>query len=246
MLAWVMLRAVLADLHLGHAPGDLEALASSLAEVRASGAEEVVFLGDVCVALVGFARYWDSTVQQALDLILELRHAGIRVVLVEGNRDFYLDTPALARFFDQTTAAHSFSVAGRRFLLEHGDLINRHDHAYLFWRSISKSQLARTWARLLPTRLARRIVHRTEARLAQTNFTHRLDLPTTSLTTAARRHFPSGVDVVLWGHFHRPWSFFEGSHEAHVIAGWLDGGTTVWIDEHGRLAETPRSGQPSR
>jgi UDP-2,3-diacylglucosamine pyrophosphatase LpxH len=235
MLAWVMLRAVLADLHLGRAESDLAGFQATVRMITERGAQEVVFLGDLFVALVGFEKFWDTTIRTALTELAELRRRGVRVVMIEGNRDFFLDEAALHPYRDVAAPVHSFVAGGRRFLIEHGDLINGRDRAYLFWRSVSKSKAARVWARFLPAPLARRIVFRTEARLAQTNFSYRIDLPAEELEAAARRHFASGVDVVLWGHFHRSWSFHEAGHAAHVVEGWLDQGQMLWIEPDGRL-----------
>jgi len=174
MLACFVLRAVLADLHVGQSPGDLERFLAAMDEVRRRGAGEVVFLGDLFRALVGFSRFWDGTVKRGLGELAELRRGGARVVMVEGNRDFFLDAPELDPFRDTSGPVHSFVAGGKRFLLEHGDLINRRDRSYRFWRSVSKSVAARAWARLLPRRLAQRIVFGTESRLAQTNFSYRV------------------------------------------------------------------------
>ena len=239
MLAWVVIRAVLADLHFGQAPGDLERFLASMEEIRGSHPDEVVFLGDLFRALVGFPRFWDRRVRRGLEALARLREGGARVVLVEGNREFFLDVRDLDPFRDSAGPTHSFVAGGRRFLLEHGDLINRRDRAYRFWRAISKSGPARVWARLLPRRIAQRIVFGTETRLARTNFTYRMELPEDELRAAARRHFEAGVDVVLWGHFHRPWSMVEGGREAHVVAGWLETGTVVWIGDDGALRGLP-------
>jgi UDP-2,3-diacylglucosamine pyrophosphatase LpxH len=239
-----VIRAVLADLHLGQAPGDLERFLASMEEVRRRRPGEVVFLGDVFRALVGFPRFWDRHIQRGLDELAALRNGGARVVLVEGNRDFFLDVPDLDPYRDSAGPVHSFVAGGRRFLLEHGDLINRHDRSYRFWRTVSKSGLARLWAQLLPRRIAQRIVLRTETRLAQTNFAYRKALPEEDLRAAAHRHFDAGVDVVLWGHFHRPWSLVEASREAHVVPGWMETGTVVWIGHDGTLLCVPdRRGQ---
>jgi len=138
--------------------------------------------------------------------------------------------------FDVTTQVHSFAAGNRRFLLEHGDLINRRDRAYLFWRTVSKSRIARAWAQVLPARLARRIVHGTEARLAETNFTYRKELPTAALTVAAHSRFRSGVDVVLWGHFHRPWALYEGDRE---LTSWGGGWTPTRLSGSVATAHSP-------
>lgn len=233
MLAWPVLRAVLADLHVGQGPGDIERFVSSVAGLRQRGANEVVILGDLFRALVGFPRFWDDTVRRGLGELASLRRDGTRVVLVEGNRDFFLDAPDLNPFRDAAGTVHSFVAGGRRFLLEHGDLINHADRWYRFWRTVSKSGPARLWARLLPRRLAQRIVLGTESRLRETNFTYRRELPIADLTAAAQMHFAAGVDVVLWGHFHRSWMLKRGDREAHVVPGWLETGTVVWIGDDG-------------
>jgi len=228
-----MLRAVLADLHLGQVTGDMERFAAAMGEVRIRRAGEVVFLGDLFRTLVGFPRFWDARVHAGLGELAGLRREGVRVVLIEGNRDFFLDAEALDPYRDVAGQAHSFSAGGRRFLLEHGDLINTRDRQYRFWRRLSKSRTARLWARLLPAALARRVVRSTESKLSQTNFSYRRDLPEEDLARAARRHFDAGVDVVLWGHFHREWRLTADGREARVVPGWMETGTIVWVQDDG-------------
>ena len=230
-----MLRAVFADLHLGQTGGDLERFRVTAAEVRRRRPGEVVFLGDVFRTLVGFPRFWDDTVRAGLEELEAMRRAGARVVLVEGNRDFFLEAEALAPFRDAAVVCHSFTAGGRRFLLEHGDLINVSDWRYRFWRALSKSRTARTWARLLPSPLARRIVRGTEARLARTNFSHRRSVPHDRLAAAAERHFEAGVDVLLWGHFHKPWSVRRGAHQAFVVPGWAETSAVLWVGSDGGM-----------
>src|SRR5664280_2733603 len=91
MLACRVLRAVLADLHVGQVPGDLDRFLATVAGLERRGAGEVVFLGDLFRALVGFSRFWDATVRRGLEELAALRRTGVRVVMVEGNRDFFLD-----------------------------------------------------------------------------------------------------------------------------------------------------------
>jgi UDP-2,3-diacylglucosamine pyrophosphatase LpxH len=244
MLACSVLRAVLADLHVGQASGDLDRFVAAVNGLAARRPDEVIFLGDLFRALVGFPKFWDETVRRGLAELARLREEGARIVLVEGNRDFFLDAAALDPYRDAAGPVHSFVSGGRRFLLEHGDLINRRDRSYRFWRAISKSAAARVWARLLPRRIAQRIVLGTETRLAQTNFSYRRELPEDDLQAAARRHFDAGVDVVLWGHFHRRWSLVEGDRVAHVVPGWMETGAVMWISSDGAMVPDPRgSGQ---
>jgi len=237
-----MSRAVIADLHLGQVEGDMERFGETMAEVAGAGVVELVLLGDVFRTLIGYPKYWDSGIRAALERLAELRRNGVGVVMVEGNRDFFLDQPALAPFRDRAVTVHSFAAGGRRFLLEHGDLVNRNDRAYRFWRLLSKSHAARLWARLLPRTVAGRIVAGTERRLSGTNFSYRRTLPEDDLGAAAARHFASGVDVVLWGHFHKPWRLRKGEREARVVPAWAETGTVLWISSTGELRETPGHG----
>ncbi len=230
-----MLRAVLADLHLGQQAGDVSSFAATAAELRQRGVGEVVFLGDLFRTLVGFPRFWDETIREGLAVLGGLRDGGARVVLVEGNRDFFLDAAALDPYRDAAVTVHSFAAGGRRFLLEHGDLVNRRDRSYRFWRRISKSRTARRWSGILPQALARRVVARTEARLAATNFSYRRALPVDDLAAAAHRHFAAGVHVVLWGHFHEEWRLEAGACEALVVPAWMQGGEVAWISEQGEV-----------
>ena len=240
-----MRRTVVADCHLSQVDGDLERFAALAAEMIARGVGEAVFLGDLHRSLVGFERFWDDSVRAALAPLAALRRAGVRVVMIEGNRDFFLDSRDLDPYRDASGSVHSFAAGGRRFLLEHGDLVNRRDRSYRAWRALSKSRVARAWARLLPRRLARRMVGDAERRLAQTNFSYRRELPVDDLTAAARRHFAAGVDVVLWGHFHRPWLHAEGGRQARVVPAWADFGTALWIEPDGdvHLTTTQPDGQ---
>jgi len=224
-----MLRAVLADLHVGERPGDVDRFRFVIDEAARRGAGELVLLGDVFRALVGLPQFWDETVRAGLEELRRLRRAGVRVVLVEGNRDFFLGERALDDVRDRAAPCHSFNAGGKRFLLEHGDLVNVRDWQYLAWRRLAKSGVARGCARLLPARLARRIVASTEARLAKTNFSYRSRLPEERLRHVAQAHFAAGVHVVLWGHFHRPWYFAAGACLAAVVPAFAEYGAVVWV-----------------
>jgi UDP-2,3-diacylglucosamine hydrolase len=237
-----MLRAVLSDLHVGQADGDIERFVATIERLAAMGVGELTLLGDLFRILIGYPKYWDETVRRGLDALVAFRRSGSRVVMLEGNRDFFLGSHYLDACRDSDGTAHSFSVGGRRFLLEHGDLINRRDRAYRFWRAISKGGPARLWARLLPGSLARRIVRGTEARLAETNFSYRQTLPVEDLSRAARRHFANGVDVVLWGHFHRPWRLAHDGREARVVPAWCESGTILYVEPDGIIRVEARQG----
>lgn len=236
MVAWVMRRVVVADLHLGQRFGDEERFAQLLWEIQERQVGEVIFAGDVFRTLVGFPRFWNGVIRKNLELIAELRRRHVRVIWVEGNRDFFLEDPAMDPFRDRWVQAYGFSSGWRRFLVEHGDLVSRGDYRYRFWRRLSKGKLASVFARILPRSLAQRIVSSTEKALSRTNLAKKRMLPVAELTDAARKHFASGVDVVFWGHFHKPWKLEEGEKQAHVLPAWLETSVVVYIEADGSFS----------
>jgi UDP-2,3-diacylglucosamine hydrolase len=238
-----MRRALLADLHLGQVAGDYQRFAALLVELPQRKVGELVLAGDVFRTLVGLPRFWSPSVREALGLLTQLRQQGVRVVWVEGNRDFFLHTQAMDPYRDRFVPSYGFAAGGRRFLVEHGDLINRQDRQYRLWRTISKSHLAFWGARLIPKVVAQSIVTRTEQALAKTNFSYRRVLPEQDLVREARKHFACGVDVVFWGHFHRFWSFAEGEKQAYVLPAWQEEGTVVYIEDDGSFSWAGGGGQ---
>jgi UDP-2,3-diacylglucosamine pyrophosphatase LpxH len=214
-------RLIIADAHLGQRAGDTTRMAELLGHAAARRVGEVVFLGDVCHYLIGMEKFWTSPVRATLASWRELRTGGTRLVVVEGNRDFFLDAADLAPYLDWQGRSYEFSAGGRRFRLVHGDRVNRDDLQYRFWAAISKSAVARLWAQLLPRPVANRIVISTERALARSNWRYRHRLPVAHLRAQAEAAWREGVDEIVWGHFHEPWSWSRDGRRARVLPAWL-------------------------
>lgn len=234
-----MTRLVIADAHLGQADGDSEVMGELVARAISGGVTEIVYLGDVCQYLIGLPKFWTSAVHRMIEAWREARSAGVRVVVIEGNRDFFLDEPPLAGEIDVGARTYQVVAGDRCIRFVHGDLVNRRDLQYRFWSTVSKSWPARVWARLLPTSLAVTIVRRMEERLAKTNRKYRYVKPKDDLERSARAAWSEGVDLLLWGHFHTPWWTVHDHRMGLVIPAWLetriglsvdDDGAGTWVD----------------
>jgi len=228
-------RLVIADAHLGHGHGDLEVMQQLLMRAIDRGVGEVVFLGDVCQYLIGYPKFWTYAVEQMIETWRVARRRGVRVVLIEGNRDFFLDAQPLAREVDLSCRRYDVTAGDRRFRFEHGDLVNRRDLQYRFWSMVSKSGPARMWARMLPRATAVSIVRGMESRLAETNRKFRYVKPVRDLERTARAAWGEGIDVVMWGHFHTPWWMVRDQRLAMVVPAWLEYRTGIWIDAGGAM-----------
>ena len=229
----VMKRLIIADSHVGQSDGDAAVMCDHVLRAANSGFGEVIYLGDAFQYLIGMSKFWTTGVLDVIRTWRELRRAGVRIGVIEGNRDFFLDAPELASEIDWSGLDVEFRSAGRRFRLVHGDKVNLRDLQYRFWSRLSKSAPARVWARLLPRTVAVGIVRTMEARLAETNRRFRYVKPLGSLEKAARDAWAEGVDVVLWEHFHTSWQYRRDDRFAIILPAWLDSGLAALIDDDG-------------
>jgi UDP-2,3-diacylglucosamine hydrolase len=226
-------RLIIADSHVGQGTHDAVAMSALVHRAAASGVEEVIYLGDAFQYLIGMSKFWTSAVRQVMESWRDVRGLGVRIVVVEGNRDFFLDEPDLAAETDWNGRCYEFVSGERRFRLDHGDLVNRRDFQYRFWSKVSKSAVARIWARLLPRHLAIAIVRHMEAHLATTNRKFRYTKPIEDLRRNASSAWAAGIDVLFWGHFHTHWECREGDHMAMIVPAWLETRTSILVSPDG-------------
>ena len=238
-------RLVIADAHLGQRPGDAVEMVALLEQAAAAGVGEVVYLGDAFQYLIGMSKFWTTAVREVLAVWERLRAHGLRVAIVEGNRDFFLDEEELTARVDWTGRRYELTAGGRRFRLVHGDRVNRRDRQYRFWAAVSKSAVAQVWARLLPRPVAVAVVRSMEARLAVTNRRFRYLKPVEELRREAELAWAEGVDVMLWGHFHSRWECRQGDRLAMVLPAWLESRTSLLVEADGQWAFVDPSLTPS-
>ncbi len=228
-----MIRLIIADAHVGQRRDDADEMATLVLRAAAAGVGEVIYLGDSFQYLIGMSKFWTVGVRTVLGAWDQVRSRGVRIVLLEGNRDFFLDEPELAARVDWTGRQVQFAAGTRIFRVVHGDRVNLRDFQYIFWSAVSKSLPARLWARLLPRSVAVAIVTRMEARLAATNRKFRYHKPVRDLRRAAEQAWAEGVDVLMWGHFHSRWEWRNGDKVAMVVPAWLDTRSSVLVPEDG-------------
>ncbi len=228
-----VIRLIIADSHLGQRPGDVDEMCDLIRRAASHGVGEVIYLGDTFQYLIGMSKFWTDSVRTVLAVWDDVRAAGVRVVLIEGNRDFFLDEPELAQRVDGVGRAYEFTAEEKGYRLVHGDRVNLRDHQYRFWSAVSKSPVARVWAGLLPTPIAVAIVTRMEARLAKTNRKFRYRKPVADFRRTAAQAWAEGIDVLMWGHFHTLWSIRNGERLAMVVPAWLETRGSVLVADDG-------------
>ena len=226
-------RLIIADSHVGQGTDDAGAMGLLIRRAASEGVGEIIYLGDAFQYLIGMSKFWTTSLRQVMDAWREVRATGVRIVVVEGNRDFFLDEEEIAREIDWGGRRYEFSQGGVRYRLDHGDLVNRRDFQYRFWSWFSKCAPARLWARWLPKSMAVAIVRRMEAHLATTNKKFRYKKPISDLKRAAERAWYEGIDVLFWGHFHSTWEWKRDNRLALIIPAWLETRRSVLVDPDG-------------
>lgn len=224
--------AVIADAHLGGPGGEAGPFVAQLAELPRRGCRRLVLLGDVFHVWVGSRRFETPEIRAVVAALGELRAGGVEIDYVEGNRDFFLAGSPYAALFDRLGTEVAFAAGGRRYLAVHGDGLNDRDRKYLFWRWLSKSRPVR-WLTLNPLTgaVARRAMHTTERRLAESNFKHKAAIPEEAITRYGERRLAEGHDVLLLGHFHEPRAWRVDGGEIRLLDAWFNDHRVVWLRE---------------
>lgn len=107
-------------------------------------------LGDIFDLWVSDAPIFIRKFQAIVDAIAEIKRMGIKIVYFEGNHDlhvgkFWQEQMGISTF----TEYKVFDLGKYNIRLEHGDLVNYHDKAYLRYRSVVRHPIVETLAPII-------------------------------------------------------------------------------------------------
>ena len=163
----------------------------------------LAILGDLFAAWIGRRELLRPHHLVVVEALRRLRRRGCRLLYVEGNHDFFLRRLFSPDPFEQCVEVSlDLVLAGRRAHLAHGDLVNRRDRQYRTWRAVSKNRLVFSAFNLIPRSLRHRLVDDLERAMAKTNMEFRGGFPMPDCLRYARPRVRSGIDILVFGHFH--------------------------------------------
>ena len=191
--------ALIADAHLGSRSSDVERFLKHLADIEKLGISELILMGDIFHFYIGLDKWSRYYPESLFTCLLTLKERGVKVVYLEGNRDFFLKKSPLESSVSLISLTYRFSLDGKVIHTEHGDLINREDRWYFFWRSISKSRMILTLLHLLPAPFLLPWVKGMERNIKKTRKKKR-KIPLKQVEDYSLSL--SGADLVITGHFH--------------------------------------------
>jgi UDP-2,3-diacylglucosamine hydrolase len=141
-----------------------------------------------------------------LAALTKAHEAGVKIALLNGNRDFLYGRYARERFGAELLRDGAMvQLADARWLwLEHGDLVCTSDRRYLRYRRWVRSWPARLVYRMLPWSLARKCVARVASK-SQADCAKKAPQEfEPDLGFARQRLESAGCQLLLMGHTHKP------------------------------------------
>jgi UDP-2,3-diacylglucosamine hydrolase len=221
---------LIGDSHIGLTDGDEASMVAWLDRLEKRRPAALYLNGDLFHYYIGDAKFATPSVQKLFERVRRLRDSGVPVHYVEGNRDFFLENSLAADSVSAITLQSRFKAGGRTFLVVHGDMINDGDLPYRTWRFASKNPVTRLAVKMLPKKVAKRLIDAAEEKLARTNFKHKTRLPTELMQQYGERQLSRGIDHVVFGHFHHKLTLAAGRATVTVLPAWFEKGEAMVVD----------------
>lgn len=201
--------SVLSDLHISGPDDPVYEALLDVIENRTGDGDTLVLAGDIFDLFVGGKYLYLDRYRRFFDALRVASDRGVVLHYIEGNHDFLLkgafrETPRLRLHPSQVeVVAH-----GKRFLIAHGDLVDRGDIGYLLLRAFFRSPLMKALVAMLPARALDWIGRKSsEASRGRRQSRHlpapgRLEELRKVYRSYAAERLAEGYDFVVLGHCH--------------------------------------------
>lgn len=196
---------------------------------------ELYMLGDIFDLWVGGHDYFGRKFQPLMDALKDLTSSGVKICFIEGNHDVHVE-----QYFEKKLGVKVFVEAqfremnGLTVRLEHGDLINLEDEAYLRYRSIIRNPWVKP-LRVLPGQfwdyLGNRASKKSRAKSSQFRQVNEQKLIEMVRQHGEKVYSEKPFDVIISGHMHvfDDYSFNVGGKKVRSInlGSWLEDSVRV-------------------
>ena len=216
----------LSDAHLGgHAGPDEDAREARLHGFLGSlpgRATELVVVGDLFEFWFEYRTAIPRRLFRTLSALQRVRDAGIDIVYLNGNHDFWLGT-FLAETLGIRTVDGAATVErqGRRIWVHHGDGLVGGDLGYKFLRGVLRHPASIAAYAWLHPDLGIPLAHAVSGLSRKSRGVPPLE-PERLWREIALPRFAEGFDAVVIGHFHHVWERREPGREFFVLGDWIE------------------------
>jgi len=229
--------AFVSDAHIEGEEEEIQAFLEFLDSLKGS-AQTLYILGDLFNLWLGSPKMGMPYQEPIVQALRQLAASGTAVKYVEGNRDYYLSERYLGSPFREIGSSYLEAlIGGKKFYLSHGDLVNRHDKPYQYWRKFSRNRVFYTAFNLLPFQGGLSLATYLEKKFRGTNRKHKSYFPMETCKEFAESLFDRGYDRIILGHFHqeRILSFKRGRSEKllYILPDWKTQRKMLQVDAEG-------------
>ena len=231
---------VIADAHLDGVNAQLRCFVSLLESLRKQKIADLVLLGDIFNLWIGTSKMTLPCHSTVVRILTTLKEQGIRLIYIEGNRDYFLARQFLYAPFDVISSEGiQTEIAGKQWYFSHGDLVNIHDWSYRSWRRLSRNAWLFAIFNAMPQAMALRLANGIEAHLRGTNARYKSRFPAVECGEYAHSLWSQGIDMIVLGHFHQERSLErqigEPTQKLCILPAWKDSHQFLRITPEGRM-----------
>lgn len=168
---------------------------------------DLYLLGDIFDLWLSDHKVFIKKFEPLLSPLKELREKGSRLVYFEGNHDLHLKPFWQKKMgFQVYNKAHYEKIGKLSIRMEHGDLINLEDAAYLKWKRFTQGSITKFLAHSLPgvfwNFLGTRMSEKSRERSHQFRIDNEVEIRKMIHQHAIRSYNEKPFDLVITGHMH--------------------------------------------
>ncbi|HSE43355.1 MAG TPA: UDP-2,3-diacylglucosamine diphosphatase, partial [Acidobacteriota bacterium] len=218
---------VVSDLHLNPTSEERNGRFLDFLQDALEKKDQVLIVGDLFDLWFGWPQLQFKFQANILIKMNDLAESGLRMDYVEGNRDFGIKMLPFSLFQNVTSEGMNLRWGDRIIYAEHGDLINKSDKQYRYFRKLTKNSFTFSLLKNLPASWMLRLTTRLEKGLKNTNQAYRVRYPEEHCKVFREAAFAKGADIVIVGHFHEQKELKEELNSRPVLfynlPGWESG-----------------------
>jgi len=211
-----------------------------LSQLESNPTQHQIFLvGDIFDFWVSNGEALQKAFAPIIDKLRSLREQGSKIFYFEGNHDFHIDvfwTKSMGIPVFENEAI--FQVGSYKVRIEHGDLINQNDRAYLKYRKSMRRPLVEQALHLIPGRAAKLIGDKFSSLSRHKSMIYsqeNKDQIVQMIRDYAKKiHQKSDFDLLITGHMHVEDDFVfntnTGTARSINLGTWLDRPKVLKID----------------
>ena len=163
-------------------------------------------VGDIFDLWLGEFEYFKSEYPELIGVLKEFGERNVRLLYFQGNHDLYLEDFWGAELgMEVYREPQVLEFMGKRFSIEHGDLMNPKDRGYLFLKAVLNNPIVEGAIKRLPGAMVGWVgsqMSSASRRINPHSPEHSENIHNMIRAHARKRHVQTGAEWIVTGHVH--------------------------------------------